>query len=260
MTVAAKKLALCCKDVDVVIAERTLLRGLKHQFAPGTVTAVLGQNGAGKTTTLHTLAGLRRAGRGSIELGEKTIADWPRRQLARSLGLLMQGYELAFPTTVLAAVLVGRHPHIGLLQWEGASDLAVARAALADVGLEGLEHRHVETLSGGEKRRLAIATLLAQETAVVMLDEPVANLDPRFQIMMMRLLRKLANAGRTVVLSLHDVNLARAHCDNALLIYGNGDWHSGACGEVINPENLRRLYATEFAQANASGLPFFYAA
>lgn len=260
MTVTSATPDFLCKDLDVVIANRTLVRSLQQRFAPGTITAVLGQNGVGKTTTLHTLAGIHAPGNGSITLADKPLAEWPRRQLARNLGLLMQGYESAFPSTVLSAVLAGRHPHIGLLQWEGDADLAVARAALDDVGLEGLEDRDIATLSGGERRRLAIATLLAQETAVVLLDEPVSNLDPRYQIMAMQLLRHLADEGRTVVLSLHDVNLARGHCDDALLIFGDGSWLSGECERVITPDNLSRLYATDFAQTDAGGLPFFYAA
>lgn len=260
MVAPDKKLSFSCTDLDVVIGGRTLLRGLQHHFEPGAMTAVLGQNGSGKTTTLHTLAGIHLPGAGDVTLEGRPIADWQRRMLAKNLGLLMQGYELPFPSTVLTSVLVGRHPHIDLLQWESDADFAIARAALKSVGLDDLEHRDVATLSGGERQRLAIATLLAQETGIVLLDEPVSNLDPRFQIMVMRLLRELAEQGRTVILSLHDVNLARAYCDNALLLYGDGTWQADDCAQIINADNLSRLYATRFAQADADGLPFFYAA
>ncbi len=261
MVAPLQELNFSCTDLDVVIGGRTLLRGLQHRFAPGAMTAVLGQNGAGKTTTLHTLAGIHPPGNGEVTLADQPLRDWSRRALAQTLGLLMQGYELPFPSTVLASVLVGRHPHIDLLQWESAADFAVARAALNSVGLyEDLEQRDVATLSGGERQRLAIATVLAQETGIVLLDEPVSNLDPRYQIMVMRLLRELAEQGRTVILSLHDVNLARAYCDNALLLFGDGSWQADDCKRVINADNLSRLYATRFAQADADGLPFFYAA
>ena len=259
MIAANNGLAFACTDLDVSIGGRTLVRQLQQRFEPGSITAVLGQNGAGKTTTLHTLAGIHAPGSGSVSLGGKPVHKWQRRQLARELGLMMQGYELTFPSTALAAVMTGRHPHIGMLRWEGNADFAVCRTALRSVGLDGLEQRDVLTLSGGERRRLAIATLLAQDTAVLMLDEPVGHLDPRFQILVMRLLQKLAKEGRTVILSLHDVNLARMHCDNALLLYGDGDWQSGDCQQIINIENLSRLFATRFGKADAGGLPFYYA-
>jgi len=258
-TVQGKSL-LACEKLDVVIAGRTLVQGLQQAFEPGAITAVLGQNGVGKTTALHTLAGIHAPGKGKVTLDGTPLADWPRRQLATHLGLLMQGFELAFPSTVLAATLTGRHPHIGLLQWESEADLAIARRALASVGLEGFEQRDVSKLSGGEQRRLAIATILAQDTGVILLDEPVSNLDPRYQILIMRLLRRLADEGRTVIMSLHDVNLARAHCDYALLLHHNGKWQAGKCEQIMNPVNLSRLYATEFAETQANGMPFFYAA
>ncbi|NNF52258.1 MAG: ABC transporter ATP-binding protein [Gammaproteobacteria bacterium] len=260
MSSAAKSNILSCQNLNVAIAGRTLLRGLQQDFASGAITAVLGQNGVGKTTMLHTLAGIHPAGSGTITFAGTPLADWSRRRLARKLGLLMQGFELAFPSTVLTAVLTGRHPHIDLLGWESERDIAIARGALSSVGLEGLEERDVARLSGGEQRRLAIATVLAQQTDVILLDEPVSNLDPRYQVLVMRLLRKLADAGRTVVVSLHDVNLARAHCDYALLVNEDGSWQSGKTEQMINPANLLQLYATEFAEIRANGTPFFYAA
>lgn len=252
--------ALACDTLDVVIAGRTLIRSLTHRFQPGAITTVLGQNGVGKTTTLHTLAGIHAAGTGTVTLADKPLADWPRRELAKKLGLLMQGFDLAFPSTVLAAVLTGRHPHIGLLGWESEADAAIARNAMACVGLEGFEQRDVNRLSGGEQRRLAIASVLAQQTEVILLDEPVSNLDPRYQILIMRHLRQLATDGHTIVLSLHDVNLARSHSDHALLLHDDGEWQAGTCKETINPDNLSRLYDTRFAETSADGVPFYYAA
>lgn len=249
---------LSCDKLDIEIAGRTLLRGLSQRFEPGRICAILGRNGVGKTTTLHTLAGIHKPGSGTIKLAGKPLGMWQRTELARRLGLLIQGQEIAFPSTVLAAALIGRHPHIGLWAWEGPDDYAIARAALASLDMAALEDRDVSTLSGGEKQRLAIATVLAQETSVVMLDEPVSNLDPRFQIMVMTRLRELAHKGRSVILSLHDVNLARAWCDHALLLFGDGGWQSGSCAQVINSANLSRLYETRFLQTQAGGLPLFY--
>lgn len=252
--------ALACGDLDVTIAGRTLVQALALRLAGGSCTALLGRNGAGKTTTLHTLAGLHVKGRGTLALNDKPLPELGRKQLARRLGLLMQNYEYPFPSTVLSAVLIGRHPHLGLLQWESRDDQALARQALAAVGLEGFEERDVTTLSGGERRRLSIATLLAQDPDVYLLDEPVNNLDPRYQLMIMRLLADKARAGHAVMVSLHDVNLARVFCQRAVLLFGDGTWLAGPAHEVINADNLSRLYTTPFASVEANGQHYYYAA
>ena len=123
----------------------------------GELLAILGQNGCGKTLTLHTLAGLRPAAGGRAFLDGQDVATGSRQQTARRLALLPQRVDDIFPATVLDTAMIGRHPHIGRFQWESAEDLAIGRAALAAVDLENLAQRDVLTLSGGERRRLAIA-------------------------------------------------------------------------------------------------------
>lgn len=251
---------LSCRGLAVRVPGRLLVHGLELAFEPGSVTALLGQNGAGKTTLLHTLAGLRAPDAGSVSLGNRELAGWPRRDLAKQLGLLMQSYEYPFPATALDSVLTGRHPHIGLLGFAGRTDLQVAEQALAAVELQGFADRDVMTMSGGERRRLAIATLFAQDPQVLLLDEPVNNLDPRYQITVMRLLRQYADQGRTVVLSLHDVNLARGFCDRTLLLFGDGSWRGGESTEIIDEAALAELYATRFVSTGAGSRQFYFAA
>jgi iron complex transport system ATP-binding protein len=192
--------------------------------------------------TLHTLAGLRAPARGEITLDGTPLASWPRRALARKLGLLTQTTEDTFPSTVLDSVLVGRHPHIDFWRWENDADRAIARAALAAVALEDLAGREVDTLSGGERRRVALATLLAQDPDVFLLDEPINHLDPHHQLDVLKLLREKAHTGRTVLMSLHDAGLAARFSDHALLLYGNGEWLSGPTAEVLTPATMTKLY------------------
>jgi iron complex transport system ATP-binding protein len=233
---------LACTQLTVEVAGRTLVRELELAVAGGAVTAILGCNGAGKTMTLHTLAGLRAPARGSVTLDGALLANWPRRALARKLGLLTQTTEDPFPSTVLDSVLVGRHPHIDFWRWESDADRAIARTALAAVTLEDLVERDIATLSGGERRRVALATLLAQNPDVFLLDEPINHLDPHHQLDVLKLLREKAHAGRTVVMSLHDAGLAARFSDHALLLFGNGEWLSGPTGEVLTPETMTKLY------------------
>ncbi|HKR36077.1 MAG TPA: ABC transporter ATP-binding protein [Steroidobacteraceae bacterium] len=233
---------LACTQLTVEVAGRMLVRELELSVAGGAVTAILGCNGAGKTLTLHTLAGLRAPANGSVTLDGALLANWPRRALARKLGLLTQTTEDPFPSTVLDSVLVGRHPHIDFWRWESDADRAIARAALAAVTLEDLAERDVDTLSGGERRRVALATLLAQNPDVFLLDEPINHLDPHHQLDVLKLLREKAHAGRTVVMSLHDAGLAARFSDHALLLFGNGEWLSGPTAEVLTPDTMTKLY------------------
>jgi iron complex transport system ATP-binding protein len=233
---------LACSQLTVEVAGRVLVRELNLAISGGTVTAILGRNGAGKTMTLHTLAGLRAPASGSVTLDGELLANWPRRALARRLGLLTQTTEDPFPSTVLDSVLVGRHPHIDFWRWESDADREIARAALAAVAVEELAEREVDTLSGGERRRVALAALIAQDPDVFLLDEPINHLDPHHQLDVLKLLRAKAHAGRTVVMTLHDAGLAARFSDHALLLFGNGEWLTGPTAEVLTPETMTKLY------------------
>jgi iron complex transport system ATP-binding protein len=233
---------LACTQLTVEVAGRALVRELELTIASGTLTAILGRNGAGKTLTLHTLAGLRAPTHGRVTLDGELLANWPRRALARKLGLLTQTTEDPFPSSVLDSVLVGRHPHIDFWRWESEADRAIARSSLAAVALEELAGREVGTLSGGERRRVALATLLAQNPDVFLLDQPINQIDPHHQLDVLKLLREKARAGRTIVMSLHDAGLAARFSDHALLLFGNGEWLSGPTAEVLTPETMTKLY------------------
>ena len=238
--VAASSLA--CSKLTVEVARRVLVRELQLTIVSGAVTAVLGRNGAGKTLTLHTLAGLRAPAHGTVTLDGEPLANWPRRALARKLGLLTQTTEDPFPSTVLDSVLVGRHPHIDFWRWESAADRTIAHEALQAVALDDLAKRDVDTLSGGERRRAALATLLAQNPDVLLLDEPINHLDPHHQLDVLKLLRDHSRAGRTVVMSMHDAGLAARFSDNAVLLFGDGEWLTGPTSEVLTPATMTKLY------------------
>jgi iron complex transport system ATP-binding protein len=231
------------EDVHAFYGESHILHGVEFGVREGEVVTLLGRNGAGKTTLLHTLAGLRPAAAGGLRLLGRELAAMPRRQVARLLGLLPQETPDLFPATVLETALIGRHPHLDRLAWEGDADRALARAALAEVGLAGFEARPVTTLSGGERRRLALATLRCQAPRVALLDEPANHLDLRHQVELIGQLRARARSeGGALVMVLHDVNLAARHCDHALLLFDGGAHTAGPFAEVVDQAALSRLY------------------
>lgn len=246
--------------LGIAVPGRELVRGLGFTLAPGQVLVVLGRNGAGKSTMLHALAGLQEPAAGTVRVSGRAVRDWPRRELARRLGLLPQLVEDPFPATVLEAALVGRHPHIDFWSWESDADRDAARAALAAVDLAGYEDREIATLSGGERRRLSLATVLAQDPALYLLDEPIHQLDPQHQLGVLRLFRRLADAGRTVVLSLHDVGLALRVADQALLLFGDGRWLHGACDRILTEQSVGELYGTPVRELRWDGGRTFVAA
>jgi iron complex transport system ATP-binding protein len=217
---------------------RTLVDRLDWRADPGQCWCVIGRNGAGKSTLLRTLAGLRAPDGGAVLLQGRALADWPLPALARERAFLAQARSDAFAYRVLDTVLMARHPYHAARYWEGSDDQVAAEAALRALDVLDLAERDVRTLSGGERQRVALAALLAQDTPLLLLDEPATALDVAHQVGTMRLLARLCREqGRTVVMVGHDLNLAHATASHALLL-GAGGWHAGPADAVLVPERL----------------------
>lgn len=242
------------------VGARRLVAGLSLEFVPGEFVAILGRNGSGKTLTLHTLLGLRKPRGGAVYLDGVAMEGLSRKAVALRLGLLAQDVEESFVTTALEAVLVGRHPHLKLWQWETAADERIAHEALAAVDLEGFAGRRTDTLSGGELRRVAVAALLAQEPAVFLLDEPSNHLDPAHQVGILGLFRELCTGGRTVIATLHDPTVAARYADRVLLLHGDGRWAAGPARELLTAERLSELYLSPMLELEKDGRRVFVSA
>jgi iron complex transport system ATP-binding protein len=251
---------LTCDNVRVSVPGRLLVDALTLTVDQGEVVAILGQNGVGKSLLLLTLAGLRKPDLGSVALSGGDISSMPRQEIALQLALLPQISEDIFPASVLETALIGRHPHIDRFSWESTEDYDVANAALQTMGLGDMTSRDVMTLSGGERRRLAVAQTLTQAPDVYLLDEPTNHLDPQHQLDALRIFRAAANNGAAVVTSLHDVNLAVRYADRCLLLYGDGRWELGSCAEILTESRLSELYATPMEGIAWRGRSLFVAA
>jgi iron complex transport system ATP-binding protein len=233
---------LAARALEVKIAGIRICTALDFTVENGQCWAILGRNGAGKTTLLVTLAGLRPPSAGIIEIEGRVLASFSPRELARVRALLPQDDSDPFPATALETALVGRHPHLGRWQWEGAQDLRIAREALAAVDMADAEARDVRTLSGGERRRVTLAATLAQEPQLFLLDEPSSHLDLAHQVAVLDRLTELARSdGRAMVMALHDVNLAARYCDHVLLL-DRGTASAGPVEELLTSERLSALY------------------
>jgi iron complex transport system ATP-binding protein len=231
------------RNLTCRIGDRLLCERLNLQLKAGECWAILGGNGSGKTTLLHTLAGLHRAGGGEVLLDDAPITTVPRRTIAQHLGLLLQESHDPFPVNVWETVLSGRHPHLGRWKNESEQDNSLAHAALQTMDLQGMENRPVQSLSGGERRRLSIATLLAQDPALLLLDEPLNHLDLRHQQALLQHLKQLCGEkGKAVLMVLHDPNQAIRYCDKVVLLAGDGQWEAGDSKELLTAERLSSLY------------------
>lgn len=242
--------------LSVTIGGKTVCRDLDLQIGDGERWAVLGINGVGKTTLLHTLCGVRAPHSGRVRLDGAALAELPPRRRAQAIGLMSQDDEFALETRVLDAVLLGRLPHRPWWAGADAEDLRLSRAALTRVGLGAeFEARPTLTLSGGERRRVALASLLAQDAPLLILDEPTTHLDLHQQIALLRLLVGLE--GRTLIMSLHDVNLAARFCTHALLLFGDGACCGGPLETMLQAEVLSRLYRHAIRAVEIDGARVF---
>ena len=248
---------LACRDVALAVPGRTLCRGLSFAVNAGECWVVLGPNGAGKTTLLATLAGLRAPAAGTVALCGDPLAAMPPRTRARRLGLLPQDTFDAFPATALEVALAGRHPHVPRWRPEGPGDVATARAALAAVGLADVADRNVQTLSGGERRRVALAMLVAQDPDVMLLDEPTSHLDVAHEVRTLELVAQHVRDGRhAVVMALHDLTLAARHATHALLLSGS-EAVPGTARDLLTAPRLSALFGQALVEVAQPRGPAF---
>lgn len=231
--------------VFAAYGERQVLNGLDLEADQGTVTALAGPNGVGKSTLLRAIAGALRLDQGEILVMGRDITGMSGRDRAKLVGMVPQNPDLPRGTTALEVTLMGRNPHLGLLSWETSADVEVAMDALRLTDADELAERPVDQLSGGERQRVAIAMALAQQTPVVLLDEPTASLDLAYQPAIMRLLRELAEAGKTVVTAVHDLTLAGQFCDSVALVGEGRVVAVGPPETTLTPEAIRQVYGAE---------------
>jgi len=227
----------------------SVLRGLSLAVDAGSVTAVLGPNGSGKTTLLDVCLGWRKPDRGTVLLRGRPLGSWSRREQARATSLVPQRENVRFDFSVTDYVLLGRAPHLPSLGVPGPDDYAVVRDALRTAGIAGLAGRSITTLSGGEYQLMLIARSLAQQAALLLLDEPASQLDPAHRQRVTGLLRRLADQGLAVVYTSHDPQAAAAAADTVHLLHEGRFAFSGAPRRTLASEALRTVYGVPFRVA-----------
>ncbi len=238
---AIEKVAIKADGISASIGKRPILHSISLDLAAGRWTSIVGPNGAGKSTLLRVLVGLLPAASGQVQLLGRALPDWPARDRARQMAWLGQNEAAADDLTVLDVALLGRLPHQSWLQPPGAADHAAAEAALRSTQAWEWRERPLGQLSGGERQRVLLARALTVDAAVLLMDEPLANLDPPHQTDWLLLVCDLVARGRTVVSVLHELSMA-LQADDMVVMADGRVLHQGSCGAQDTHAALEQVF------------------
>ncbi len=238
---------LAARDLRHAFGRAPVLAGVELELRPGRLVVVAGPNGAGKTTLLRVLAGTLRPDSGEVRLGDDSLANLSRREVARRLAVVPQESHVPFPFRVREMVALGRAPFLGPLGREASSDVALTEQALAELDLQALAERAYPSLSGGEKQRVLLARALAQGVSTWLLDEPTAHMDLGHRLHCWEWLRAwlAAAPGRGCLLVTHDLVLAARFADELVLLARGLVVAHGAPAEVLTPARIASVYGVE---------------
>lgn len=241
------------EDVSVRLGGRAVVTHVSAALAGG-VTGLIGPNGAGKSSLVRAIAGLAACG-GAVRIDGTDVAALDAGARAKRIAYLPQGQTVHWPLTVERLVALGRLPHLPPFARPGARDGEAIERALARTGLEDLRDRGIDTLSGGERARVLLARALAVEAPLLLVDEPLAALDPAHQIEIMALLRAEAAQGVTVLAVLHDLTIAARWCDRLLLLDRGRLVADGAPDAVLTADRIAAVYGVSAFVGQAGGGP-----
>lgn len=242
------KVTVALREVRLTLGDRVVLDSVDLSLPSGRITAVVGPNGAGKSTLLRACTGLLAPARGAITLAGRSLDAHTRAELARAIAYLPQERAVHWPLAARAVVALGRLAH------DDADADAIARA-LAAMDIEHLGERPISQLSGGERARVLVARALAQESPLLIADEPTAGLDPAHALALFALFQRLAAEGRTVVVALHDLSLAARFAHEAVLLANGRVAAHGPSAEVLIPRYLEPAFGVTMLCTNVNGLP-----
>lgn len=247
---------LSAHNLAINIGGKMICRHLNLQINRGEVWGLLGPNGSGKTTVLHALLGIFPIMTGNIFLHDKNIKSFPIKSLAKYMALLFQDDKITFPQSVFEYCLASRYPHHAYFNCENEEDRQIVYHALQIMDIAHLHAKPLTQLSGGERRRLAIASVLAQTPQIYLLDEPTNHLDLHQQISVLQHFRNLQDCA--VIMSLHDINLAQQFCDHVILFFENGEIVIGKTETTLTENRLTHLYRHPIIKYTTDRKIFWY--
>jgi iron complex transport system ATP-binding protein len=245
---------LIIKALRFDYASVPVLADVDMELRPGEVVGIIGPNGAGKSTLIKCIDRILHP-EGDVELNGCDMCRMDRMEIARCIGYVPQSPDITFPTNVLDTVLMGRRPHSAWHFTE--TDVDKALEALGMLGIPDLAFRDYNEISGGQQQRVIIARAIAQETGILLLDEPTSSLDIRHQIGLMELLKELVeDTGISVIMAIHDLNIAARYSERLLLMSEGRIVAAGSPAEVLSRENIGKYYGVEALVKEENGIPY----
>jgi iron complex transport system ATP-binding protein len=215
------------------------LQDINLEILPGELVAILGPNGSGKSTLLRCIDRILTPQKGIIQINEKNIQKMSRREIAKKIGYVPQLEKTPFPSTVYDTILLGRKPHI---DWRPRKeDNEIVTNIMSTLDLVDLTLRKINELSGGQRQKVFIGRALAQKASILLLDEPTANLDLKHQLEVLELLKEQAEEGVSIIIAIHDINLAMKYC-NKIILLKEGLIHAAGGREIITENELEEVY------------------
>ena len=234
---------LCC-----AFGQRTILDKLSFQIPQGSFHAIMGANGCGKTTLLRCIAGLLHPSSGEIAINGRQIENYPIRELAKTIAFVQQHPQNDLDFSAFETVLMGRNPYQRRLQNESQADWDIVEQCMKLTNTWHLRLSLPNQMSGGELQRVMIARALAQQTPILLLDEPTSNLDISHQLEIMELLCRInKEEGKTILIVVHDLNLAIRYCPNTILIHNHAIYYMGNTREALSPNRISDVFGVDTA-------------
>jgi len=242
------------------ISDKQILKDVTAEYESFKIHGIIGPNGAGKSTLLKNICRIWQPQAGTVFINAKNYRDISRKELSRSITMVPQNTHISFPVSVYDIVAMGRNPHSGRFQSLAGKDRDIIKKALETTQIWTLKDRSINTVSGGELQLAIIARALATEADILLLDEPTSDLDIHHCLDIMELLCELKSEGKTILVNIHDLNIAGRYCDSISIIYDGELIFKGAPAEALSKENLHRVFGVQMTRLDDgnNSLLYFY--
>ncbi len=246
------------EHLNFLIGDKKILNNISAEFKPGKMHGIIGPNGAGKSTLLKNMCRIWEPQAGTIFINDTDYRSISRKALSAIITMVPQNPTIGFPISVYDIVSMGRHPHLGRFQSLMHNDREIIERALKITQTYDLKDRNINELSGGECQLAVIARALATEASIVLLDEPTSDLDIKHGLTIMDLLCGLKEEGKTILVNVHDLNLARRYCDTISIINKGGIVYRGVPSEAFSEENIREVFGVNMTEVKDDSRSFLY--
>jgi len=247
-------------NIHFSIDGKKILDGISARFGPGMIHGIIGPNGSGKSTLLKTVCRLWEPQSGSIRLNGRDIREIPRKELSALVTLVPQNTAIGFPVSVFDIVSMGRNPHLGRFEGLRQKDRDIIDQALLQANISSLKERNINELSGGESQLAIIARAIVTEAPLILLDEPTSELDVKHTLEIVKIMFDFKKQYKTILVTIHDLNLARKFCDTISILCDGKLFYSGTPEGAFSAENIRQVFQVnvrEYRQDETIFLDFY---